>query len=434
MARFSANSLIRRGLSSIMVRLLDLPTRYGFHLLIAAQLGVLQAGQFYIVFSIVVAFAGFGRLGIDKALVRQIARDVATQNYGGVRPTIRRAYLMVLAESGLIAGALALLSLPLAQYVLNKPELGVPLVLAALSIIPQNLGVVAGGALAGLQRIGQSQMIYSWLWPALFCITALGIGIDVNSALVLMAVSFAAAALIGGILLLVALRSLPKGEAGATPAPMFRLGLTLFTSELTQLLLTSAPAIALGILASTETVGLFSLAWRISLIVNVLINGIAAMAAPKFAELYAQDRRDALSQTATQSVGIVLALAIVPLLVMLVLPSTLLGVFGPGFGQGALILQILAIGQLAAVCFTGMPELLGMTAHANSLQRINALSLVVLLVGMAVAIPLWNGEGAALATALAIIVNGGMAAWAAHRHLGISPLRALLQAARKRQP
>jgi O-antigen/teichoic acid export membrane protein len=424
MAEPTRRGMVRGSLVSVGVRLLDLPSRYGFHLLVAVELGVIRTGQFYIVFSTMIALAGFGRLGIDKALTRQIAVAMAERRFGAVRRMLHRGVLMTLAASAVVSALMVAGAAPFADFVLKKPDLALPLALGALTIIPQNLGGIAAGALAGLQRVGFSQMIYSWLWPAIFCLVTLAIGTSVDGALVLIALSFAATAVVGGGLLWHFLKSVPRDEAAETP-PLFRLGLSLFTLDITQLLITSVPAIVLGMVATSRTVGLFALAWRIALVINVLISGVAGMAAPRFAELHAGGNRPALAEAAAQAVGLVLCLALIPALAMLILPGPLLGIFGHGYADGALTLRILAIGQLGAACFTAMPELLGMTAHTASLRRINAFSLVVLLAGSAILAPLWGSAGAAVATSLAILINGGGAALAARRHLGIVPLSRL---------
>jgi len=433
-AQHSGSSMIRGSLVSLGVRLLDLPSRYGFHLLIAAMLGVVQTGNFYIVFSTMVALAGFGRLGIDQALTRQIAMDVASGNACAVRPAIRRALWLVLLASTLVSILLGAGAFAFAHHVLKKPELAWPLALGALSFIPQNLGAATAGALAGLQRVGCSQMIYSWLWPALFCAVAIPLGLtggmSVASALALIAASFTLTALAGALLLKRFLSGLPVVTAGveppAGPPPRFlKAGLPLFTLEFTKLLITSAPAIVLGIVASSRETGLFALAWRLALVVNLLISGVTGMAAPKFAGLFARGDRHGLDKSAAQAAGLVLCLALPAIACMLLVPEHLLRLFGPGFGGGAAALRVLALGQIAAASFTAMPELLGMTAHTSVLYRINAYSVAILLAGLAVLAPPCGSVGAAAAASLAIAVNGAAAAWAAHRLLGVFPLALL---------
>ncbi|NIE64163.1 hypothetical protein F3J17_09835 [Burkholderia sp. Ax-1719] len=422
--------MVRGSLISLGVRLLDLPSRYGFHLLVAAALGVIQAGNFYIVFSTMVALAGFGRLSIDQALTRQIAMDMASGRAHAVRPAIRRALTLIVLASVSVSVLLAASAALLAQHVLKKPDLAWPLVLGALVFVPQNVGGAFAGALAGLQRVGLSQMIYSWLWPAIFCVVAIPLqllgAMNVEHALMLIAASFALTAVVGGVLLKRALAVVPAGSPSASDVPhLVKPGLSLFALEFTKLLITSAPAIVLGIVATSRETGLFALAWRLALVVNLLISGVTGMAAPRFASLFARQDIEGLQRSAAQAVGIVLCLALPFTACMLVFPERLLALFGAGYGAGATALRVLALGQLAAACFTAMPELLGMTAHTSVLYRINFYSVTVLLIGLAVLAPLGGSVGAAAAASLALAVNGAIAAWAAHRLLGVAPLAAL---------
>lgn len=411
-------NLLRGSLVSVSVRLLDLPSRYGFHLLVAARLGVEKTGDFYIVFSLMTLLAGLGRIGIDKAMTRQVAVARAENRPGDVRRILGRGYLQIAGVSGLIAAILALAAHPLAGWILKKPELALPIMLGALSIVPQNLSTAAGGGLAGLKRIGFSQMVYSWLWPALFCgLTWLTSGSIVET-VVLIALCFAAAAIVGTGLLL---RFADPSAPGAPPPPLLRPGLSLFTLELTQLSISSAPALILGMVADSARVGLFALAWRIALLTNVLISGVASMASPTFAELHAAKDSPGLARAARHAVLLGMGLTIGPVLVMLAAPALLLGFLGHGFSDGATTLRILAIGQLCAACFTALPELLGMTGHLADLRRVNMTALVVLLAGCAALSPVWYNNGAAIAIAIAILVNGAGAALAARRTLGIVP-------------
>lgn len=417
--------LLRAAVPALASRLLDLPSRYGFHLLIAAGLGMRGAGDFYIAFSLMVALAGFGRLGIDRALIREVAIAIGAGRIGLARRLIFRAFALVGLLSGGLSLALIFVAEPLARFGLGRPELGEALALGALAILPQNLGAVIAGALAGVRRVGLSQMIYSWLWPALFCLTAPLLGLAVPMALKLIALCFTVAMLVGLICLVrVFPRQAPTLFAGPLP-PLLWPGLSLFTLELAQLTLTSAPVLILGLVADSAAVGCFALAWRIALLANIVISGVAAMASPRFAALQDQGDRPGLRRAAALSSGLGFALALPVLLAMLALPVPLLGLFGPGFEQAASVLRLLALGQLAAAACTALPELLGMAGQEASLRKINALTIVLATVGVALLAPRWGAEGAALATALALAAAGGGAALAAWHRLGVAPWRDL---------
>src|ERR1700755_2026070 len=93
---------LKRTLATTSTRLLDLPTRYGLHLLVAARLPIDQVGAFYIVFSVMTLASGFGRLGVDRAMTREVAAALGRDLPGTARRIVRRGFMLSLLNSGAI--------------------------------------------------------------------------------------------------------------------------------------------------------------------------------------------------------------------------------------------------------------------------------------------------------------------------------------------
>jgi O-antigen/teichoic acid export membrane protein len=421
-----------RSLATTGTRLLDLPSRYGLHLLIAARLSIADVGAFYIVFSVMTLAAGFGRLGVDRALTREVAGALGHNQPATVRKAIRRAFTVTAAQSIAVALLLALSASPVAVLLLKKPMLLLPLLLGALTIVPQNLSTTAAGALAGMGRVATSQMIYSWLWPALFCVVALVVPLSVTRTLLLIAASLLANAIAGIVLMLMVMPPLHETADEAMLAPHFRIGISFFSLELVQLAMAAAPPFVLGMVASTVDVGRYALAWRIVLVLNILVSAMAAIASPRFARASALNRKDELAHSAAQAVGITVALSIVPLVLLAADPVFFLNFFGRGYDTAATTLRILLAGQGTLVLCAAMPELLGMTGCARSLFKINMACLVVLVLSLALLTPWLGATGAATATALTMIVNGIAVTISVKRHLGFVPLLSLYNDLRRR--
>jgi O-antigen/teichoic acid export membrane protein len=422
---------VTRSLATAGTRLLDLPSRYGLHLLIAARLSIADVGAFYIVFSVMTLLAGFGRLGVDRALTRAVAGALGRNAPATAQAAIKRAFAVTAAQSALVAALLAALAIPVAGFVLHKPALAIPLMLGASTIVPQNLSTTAAGALAGMGRVATSQMIYSWLWPALFCGVALVIPLTVSRTLLLIAASLFANAIAGIGLMLQAMPAVPAGTEKARPGPHFRIGISFFSLELVQLAMAAAPPFVLGIVASTADVGRYALAWRIVLVLNILVSAMAAIASPQFARASALDDRRELARSAAQAVGLTVALSIVPLLLLAFDPVFFLGLFGRGYDSAAATLRILLAGQGALILCTAMPELLGMTGCARSLFKINTACLAMLLISLAILTPRFGAIGAASATAATMLFNAVAVTFAVKRHLGFVPLFTLYAEARQ---
>lgn len=406
-------------------RLIDLPCRYGMHLLIAIRLPLAEVGAFYVVFGTMMVASGLGRIGIDRAATREVARLLAQDETAAARATMARAAVTVTLLSLLLTVATMLLAWPAAHYVMRQPEMVPLFILGALSILPQNLANLVAGSLAGLHRVTQSQIIYTWLWPGLFCLLALPFQMSVAHALIAVAVAMALATAIGAVMLL---RDLPARHGDGTTAATGSLvptGLSLFSAELVQLLISAAPPVALGALASTSEAGLYAIAWRVVLIIYMFVSSIGSITAPRFARYYVLEDHFRLKREAGRAIGFALALSVLPILLVTIEPARILMLFGAKFEPAAAALRWLLIGQLAATLTTTTPELLGMTGYARSLLRINAVSFVVLLGGLVLFVPGMGAQGAALATSLTMIVNAAGTTLACRRLLGFVPLGAL---------
>ena len=72
-------------------RLIDIPCRYGMHLMIALRLPLDQVGAFYIVFGTMSLASGLGRLGVDRALTREMARALAHGDTATARAALWRS-------------------------------------------------------------------------------------------------------------------------------------------------------------------------------------------------------------------------------------------------------------------------------------------------------------------------------------------------------
>ena len=412
---------LTRSLATASTRLLDLPTRYGLHLLIAARLAISDVGAFYIVFSVMTMASGLGRLGVDRAMTREVAAALGRDMPNTARRIAWRGMRLTLLNSAAITAALILLAKPVAIYILHKPAMAIPLAIGAVSIFPQNIANAAAGVLAGLGRVATSQMIYQWLWPGLFCAGALLFPLTVQRTLLLIVGAMVLNAVLGVALML---RVLPvRHEQGAIVVPALgRLGAQLFSAELLQLAISSAPPFILGIVASTVEVGLYALAWRIVLMLNLLVSAMAAVASPQFAAASAIGDTPTLRRVAMQTVGVTTVLSVLPTLLLAINPIFFLSRFGAGYAAAAPALRVLLLGQLSLILCAGVPELLGMTGHARTLLKINAVSLVVLLIGLGILTPHFADTGAAAGTALAMLVNAIGVSVAAKRDLQLVPL------------
>jgi O-antigen/teichoic acid export membrane protein len=184
---------------------------------------------------------------------------------------------------------------------------------------------------------------------------------------------------------------------------LWRTALPLGVVELIQISLAAVPVLVLGVFADPASVGAFSVANRISMMIWVVIISIGTVAAARFAEHH---RRGELAELKRVNRAVRLAVSVsgVPLIVaMMLFPGPLLHLIGPGFEIAATALVIMAAGQLVNCLLPCQDIVLAMTGHGYWLQRLNLLQFATCLVLASVLIPAYGMLGAALVAAATII-------------------------------
>ena len=235
--------------------------------------------------------------------------------------------------------------------------------------------------------------------------------------------------MLGGFILLRErgrLRTAPEQSADGAPASppetealpsLWTTARPLLVVELTQVGLSGLPVFLLGMAADAATVGAFSIASRISMLIWVIIISIGTLAAPRYAALYRLGEMDQL-RAYNRMVQRGAALVAVPAaLVMLAFPDFLLGLISADFRVAAAALQILALGQMANGLFSCQDILLAMTGRGDVLRRLNLLQLAVGLLLCGVLIPAFGLPGAALSASLVVLQGALGTHWAARRYI-----------------
>ncbi|WP_332119668.1 lipopolysaccharide biosynthesis protein [Azorhizobium caulinodans] len=418
-------SLLRLALShwayaaALVVRGLELVGKLGLYMLAARVLGAHDAGLFFLCITWVGLISTLARGGFEKAIMRHMAAELAL---GRVAEAHRALFGGV--ASAFAGGALAtlftlLLAQPLSTHVFGQPELGPSLALSAAVILPQTLCIVIGHGLSGLNRGVASQFVQNGLWPVITLATVAAGVQSLDGMLLALAFANAASTACGVALILTHRHAPPSEDEAQAPdalPPLWRTAFPLGMVEVVQVSLNSIPVLVLGVFAPPSDVGAFSVASRISMLIWVVILSIGTIAAPNFASLHrigAWDRLRALNRR----VRLVVGLCGLPVIAaMMLFPTFLLHLIGPGFEMARPALLVMSVGQLVNCLLPCQDILLAMTGHGGVLRWLNAGQLATCCLLGAVLIPLYGMMGAAALTAL-FIAQGAIGTTLAARRL-----------------
>ncbi|UYG06067.1 lipopolysaccharide biosynthesis protein [Halomonas sp. M4R1S46] len=214
-------------------------------------------------------------------------------------------------------------------------------------------------------------------------------------------------------------QDLQSGDELTTRQEFVTSSRAFFVMSLAQFMQTVLSVLIAGMLLSSADLGLFKSAERTALLINFILMVINAVLPPRFATLYRQGNFLGLNDLARKGVLLGLALASPMLLVCLLVPHWVFGLFGAEFTQGANLLRIIAVAQLVNVATGSVGFLLNMTGHEKLMRNIalscNALGLALFFI----LIPLLGALGAALALAMVLVLQNLTALVFVWRKLGI---------------
>jgi O-antigen/teichoic acid export membrane protein len=152
----------------------------------------------------------------------------------------------------------------------------------------------------------------------------------------------------------------------------------------------------LEMFTTTEQVGVFSIAFKISLVAGMILMVINTIAAPKFSEMYWSNELDKLQKILFFTSKLNVIFSFIPAAIIIIFSKQILSIFGHEFVQGQIILIILTIEQFINASTGSAGLLLNMAGQQSISQKIIVFTLIISLGLNITLIPLYGMYGAAL--------------------------------------
>ena len=390
-------------------------TSFGLNLLISRQLGAEGVGIFQIALT-TAAFAAVGAtLGLDTMLVRSVSVSWRKNARSNANAATRKV-LRIVASTGLISGVLvALGSIPVTLWVMEEPQMLMPLLIMSCSVPFLAIIRVLSSAIRGTGNVLTSQSLDGVSYTGLAAIAfSLAILLANPQTDLLPIICYVGATLLVALVGWRSLKRLFCGLDGGSTELKLLSGRSIAIMVLLVQFIDWAAIFMLGATSGLAEAGIYRIAAQYCLLFTLINNSFAQMAGPHLANMYAESDFRGMLITATR-VGFAGFAVGLPLFIgILVFPEYLMLLFGEQFGIGAQALVILAAGRFVSVCVGPMGTLLIMARRENitlGLEILSASSAALLLFLL---VPLMSLTGAAIAVlSAALLRNVGslVAAW-----------------------
>jgi len=379
---------------------------FGLNAFIARSLGAEKAGIYFLSFTITMIIVNIGRFGMDSSIVRYIASYASVGDWSRVKGVYREGIGVTLIGTAILTLLAYLIYPKMTEVIFKKPEILHPLNLMLLLIIPTTFVVMVGEAFRGLKQIARSTILQNIVTPALVISSFIIFGIrgEIDNIIELFTFGALLSAAIAIVFWLMSNHQFRRIKAIYISSKLINMSRPLFLVNLLNLIIMWSPTLVLGIFRGNDQVGIFNVAARTAGLMNFMLISLNAIAAPQFAELYHRGDLALLCRSARNVTKMIIVMSLPVLFVFLVFPGAIMGIFGEQFITGAPILFVLTLGYFFNVATGSVGYLLLMSSNEKLVRNATIIVVVINLLLSFLLIPRFGMMGAAVTSALSIII------------------------------
>ncbi|AXK81801.1 flippase [Pseudolabrys taiwanensis] len=390
--------------------------------LLARFMGAYEFGIYIYVWTWVLMIGALSDMGLSSAARRFIPEYTELKAFDHLRGFIAGSRWLAFGIASAI-GAVGAVGVWLLQDVINHYTV-IPLYLACLTIPIYGLVQTQAGIAQSYDWPNLALMPF-YIWRQLAITVAMGaawlFGAPTD-AVTAMIVAVATTWLVTlGQLVMLERRLKRKVEPGPKtyePKTWLATSLPIFVVEGFYLLLTYVDILMLEQMRSPQDVAVYYAGARLLAIVAFVYFAIAGATTHKFTQYYVAGDKERLATFFKETTRWTFWPSLAICAVILAFGYPLLGLFGPNFGEGYVVMFILAVGMLARAAVGPAERLLNMLGDRKQCASIYALAFAINLALCLVLIPRLGIEGAAISTSTALVVESIMLYVTAKRRLG----------------
>ncbi len=406
---FDLFELLKGGFSSLSGKLLGMVFGYMVALFISNIYGPETFGMYAISITVLSVAVLIPKFGFDFSLVRLLNEILVKGNKSNFISVINRTSLLVFTLS-IVASIILYFSAGFIALKFFKNEnLKLYFEVVAWSVTPVALLTIFSGTFQALKQTFYYMLFKTALINIGFFIILLlnyFVFSDDPNLMYFYAIASYLALVIG---YLIYKRTITKRDFSEASEHHFdfknilNISYPMMFSDSFALLLGWINIFLLGYYISESDVGIYDSAERLTALTNIVLLAVNSIAAPKFAEEYANNNMDQLKIITKKSTKLIFFSSLPFMVMFLVFGEFFLRLFGPEFTVGYWALFYLCIGKFMSSIAGSVGYLLQMTGNQKTFQNVIFFALVINLILSIILIPSMGLMGAAIAKCIAIV-------------------------------
>lgn len=401
--------LIKGSGVAFILRIVGIAAGYLFTLLVTRSLGAEAWGNFALSLVVLQMASVIGRLGMDTALLRFTAEYMSSGKIANLKAIYGKILSLIIPFSILISVFLYALSLFLAVKVFHKKDLVDYFRIASFVVVPFVILYIHSEGIRGLKKI-KEYMFLQQTGVFVLAVIVFLVVLEFLKSQFLPAFSYAISIIILAIISVYlwhkyfsCFSDVEGSDFSITYKDLFSVSFPMLISGSLSLIMGWTDTLMLGIFRNSQEVGIYNVAFRLSMITSIVLLAVNTIAAPKFAGFWGKGDVERLARFAQESTKLIFWTSLPVLILFLVFPDFVLIMFGSKFKEGATALSILAIGQFVNAMCGSVGNILLMTGYQKFHQNVVLFGAIINLILNYLLIPKYGIVGAAFASTIVVI-------------------------------
>ena len=195
-----------------------------------------------------------------------------------------------------------------------------------------------------------------------------------------------------------------NSEAELTTKALFKVSIPLLLGQSMMLIMGKVDLFMLANMTSSEYVGIYNIALKLSMLAYIGLMAVNSIAAPKFSEIHSTGDLNALKKIVQQSTKTIFWLTLPIIILFISFPENILSFFGDEFKLAAMALIILSFSKMFSAISGSVGTFLQMVGKQKIFQNILIFTAAINIILNYILIPIYNIDGAAIASAISVIV------------------------------
>ena len=345
-------------------------------LLIAKYFGAEALGEYMLAVVVLRIFTLLAKLGLDTTPIRFSASFAAQNKWKSLLLFFKKVYFILILSSLVSSFVMYFLSNIIADFLNINSEY---VRTFSYFVLPMVFFVLHYQSLRGLKKIGIFSFYYR-MSQALFTIIIILILLQFSNDPSIPFHAYIISLLFVSILSLLSFRNVLKEKNNnyeeeiiiehQTLKNILVISLPLMLAQSVQLIMIWTDKLMIGNMISVTDVGIYGVAFKLSMFASVTLMAINSIAAPKFAEMYAEKNMKGLKKIVQKSTKMIFWSTLPLLIIFFLFPTFFLGIFGGEFKIGVNAFIILSVGMLISAFSGSVGNLLQMTGKQLVFMKI----------------------------------------------------------------